>query len=64
MKKNRRRVTITVTPETLYHLEQMAAACQQQDLGHVVDKLVRDHQMAARSKNKPTHKGGAYNVWK
>ena len=47
-KKNLRRVAITVTPQTLYHLKNMADACGHRDVGRVVDKLVREHQMATK----------------
>lgn len=53
MKKNLRRVTITVTAQTAYHLKNMADACGHRDAGRVVDKLVREHQMATKIKYSP-----------
>lgn len=49
MKKNLRRVCMTVTAQTAYHLKNMADACGHRDMGRVVDKLVREHQMATKS---------------
>ena len=48
MKKNLRQVKITVTAQTAYHLKNMADACGHRDMGRVVDKLVREHQMALK----------------
>lgn len=53
MNKNMRRVRITVTAQTLYHLQDIADACGHRDMGCVVDKLVREHQLAAKIKTKP-----------
>lgn len=43
MRKNRRRITIEVTPQTLYHLENMASEwlCKP---GDVVDVLMMEHK--------------------
>lgn len=49
MKKNLRKLTITVTAQTAYHLKEMADAYGHRDPGRVVDKLVREHQMAAKA---------------
>jgi hypothetical protein len=46
--KNLRRVKMTVTAQTAYHLQEMAGASGARDLGRVVDKLVREHQTTAR----------------
>lgn len=43
--KNRRRVSILVSSQTLYHLENMAQFCGHKDLGRVVDKLVREKRV-------------------
>ena len=53
MKKNLRKMTITVTAQTAYHLKEMADACGHRDPGRVVDKLVREHQMATRFQFNP-----------
>lgn len=49
MKKNLRRISITVTAQTAHHLKNMADACGHRDMGRVVDKLVREHQMATKA---------------
>ena len=43
--KNRRRISILVSSQTLYHLENMAQFCGHRDLGRVVDKLVREKRL-------------------
>lgn len=53
-KKNRRRVSILVSSQTLYHLENMAQFCGHKDLGRVVDKLVREKRLDL---NESTHGG-------
>lgn len=42
-KKNLRRVSIVITAQTLYHLNEMAAqnGWGEKDIGRVIDKLVR-----------------------
>lgn len=44
-KSNRRRISITVSSQTLYHLQVMANFSKVKDLGRVIDKLVRDKQI-------------------
>ena len=44
-RQNRRKITIRVTAQTLYHLQQLAEACGYKDLGRVVDKLTRERVM-------------------
>jgi hypothetical protein len=44
-KKNRRRISILVTSQTLYHLENMRQFCGYNDIGRVIDKLVRAKQL-------------------
>ena len=46
-KKNLRRISIVVTAQTLWHLEHLAAMAGYRDVGRVVDKLVRERQLAA-----------------
>lgn len=41
-KKNLRRVSMVVTAQTLYHLNQLAAMSGYSEIGRVVDKLVRE----------------------
>lgn len=44
-KKNRRRISTLVSAQTLYHLENMRQFCGFNDIGRVIDKLVRDKQI-------------------
>ena len=44
-KSNRRRVSILVSSQTLYHLQRMAQFCEHGDIGRVVDKLVREKRL-------------------
>jgi hypothetical protein len=64
VKQNRRRITIAVTPQTLYHLQTLADACHRGDVGRAVDDLVREHQLAAKIRNKPNERNGVYYVRK
>ena len=48
-KTNRRRVRILVTAQTLWHLEDLARICGYQELGRVVDKLVREKMLSLRT---------------
>ena len=62
MKKNLRRVTITVTAQTLYHLKDLAAVHGYSETGRVVDKLVREHQMAAKIRTTPNGREEMHHV--
>ena len=44
-KKNRRRISTLVSAQTLYHLENMRQFCGYNDIGHVIDKLVREKRL-------------------
>jgi hypothetical protein len=44
-KKNRRRINTLVSAQTLYHLENMRSFCGFDDIGRVIDKLVREKQI-------------------
>lgn len=48
-KKNLRRISILVTAQTKYHLERLAAICGYHEVGHVVDKLVREKMLSMRN---------------
>jgi hypothetical protein len=63
VKQSRRRITVAVTPQTLYHLQNLADACHRGDVGRAVDDLVREYQLAAKI-NKPKKVEGVYHVWK
>lgn len=64
MKQHRRRITITVTPQTLFHLQTLADACHRGDVGRAVDDLVREYQLAAKMNNKPKKQEDLYHVFK
>ena len=44
-KKNRRRISALVSAQTLFHLENMRQFCGYNDIGRVIDKLVREKQI-------------------
>lgn len=45
-KKNMRRISCLVSTQTLFHLENMRQFCGYKDIGHVIDKLVREKRMS------------------
>ena len=45
-KKNLRRVTITVTAQTLHHMTTQAGGNDRRALGQVVDRLIRENRLA------------------
>lgn len=45
-KKNLRRISTTVSSQTLYHLENMRRLCGYKDIGQVIDKLVREKRVS------------------
>lgn len=46
MKQPLKHLSIKVTPQTYYHLTQLAVMAGYTNLGKVVDKLVREHQLS------------------
>lgn len=48
-KQRLKRMVITVTPQTAYHLRDMAAMCNYKGVGRVVDKLVREKRISMNS---------------
>lgn len=46
--KNLRRLSLVVTAQTAWHLEQLARVCGYREIGHVVDKLVREKTLSIR----------------
>ena len=44
--RNLRRIHTTISAQILYHLETMRQFCGYKDIGHVIDKLVRENQMS------------------
>lgn len=48
-KKNLRRVSVLVTPQTLYNLERLANMAGYGHIGRVIDKLTRDRMMELKA---------------
>lgn len=46
--KNLRRLSLVVTAQTAWHLEQLARVCGYRETGHVVDKLTREKMLSLR----------------
>lgn len=46
--KNLRRLSLVVTAQTAWHLEQLARVCGYREPGHVVDKLTREKMLSLR----------------
>lgn len=55
-KKNLRKIKCTVTAQTLYNLEHMAAAMGTNNIGRVIDKLTREKMISIKS-TKGTNNG-------
>lgn len=51
---NQRRIRILVTAQTLWHLEGLARICGYQEIGRVVDKLVREKMLSLRTEERRT----------
>lgn len=45
-KQRLKKMVITVTPQTAYHLREMAGMCHYKSVGRVVDKLVREKRIS------------------
>ncbi|OUN24572.1 hypothetical protein [Pseudoflavonifractor sp. An85] len=56
-KQRLKKMVITVTPQTAYHLREMAGMCHYKSVGRVVDKLVREKRI---SMNEWKREGGAW----
>lgn len=48
-KKNLRRIKCTVTAQTLYNLEHMAASIGTNNIGRVIDKLTREKMISIKN---------------
>ena len=48
-KKNLRRVSVVITAQTKYNLEQMAATYGYNDIGRIIDKLTREKMLDNRN---------------
>lgn len=48
-KRNLRRVSLLITAQTLWHLEDLAKICGYKELGRVVDKLTREKMLSLRT---------------
>lgn len=53
-KNNKRRVSVLLTSQTVYHLQRIAASCGRKDIGWVVDKLTREKVLELRKWGRPT----------
>ena len=51
---NQRRIRILVTAQTLWHLEDLAKICGYQEIGRVVDNLVREKMLSLRTEERRT----------
>lgn len=58
--KNMRRLSILVTAQTAANLEKLARMCGYGQIGHVVDKLVREKMISLRDWEKPEQKQRFY----
>ena len=47
-----RRLDCRVTAQTAYHLNELRKICGYKEIGMVVDKLVREHQMLLKHEEK------------
>lgn len=45
-KKSLRRMSVLMTPQTIYNLERLADMAGYSHIGKVIDKLTRDHMLA------------------
>lgn len=63
--RNVRRVSVLLSSQTLYHLENMRSFCGYKDIGHVIDKLVREKRMSMNTEvyngDKTKHKARGRN---
>lgn len=50
-KKNLRKIRCTVTAQTLYNLEHMAASAGYNNIGRIIDKLTREKMLTMRNKS-------------
>lgn len=52
-RKGLRRISVTVTAQTAYNLDRLAAMGQVGSTGRVIDKLVRDKMMSLKHRLEP-----------
>ena len=55
-KKNLRRLSVLVTAQTAYHLDQLAAMCGHRDQGRIIGKLVREKMIQMNGGTYGQHK--------
>lgn len=48
VRKGTKRITVVVTAQSYYHLRHLADMAGYNSIGRVIDKLVREHQLAMR----------------
>lgn len=58
--KNMRRIHVLVTAQTAGNLEKLAKLCGYGQVGHVIDKLVREKMVTMRDWEKPEQKQRFY----
>lgn len=58
--KNMRRLSMLVTAQTAANLEKLAKMCGYGQVGHVVDKLVREKMIQMRDWDRPEEKQRFY----
>lgn len=58
--KNMRRLTLLVTAQTAANLEKLAKICGYGQVGHVVDKLVREKMIQMKEWERPEEKQRFY----
>lgn len=56
--KNMRRISVKVTPQTLYNLDRLAAMDGCKHIGKVIDKLTRDRMMELRRTGRQEKRNG------
>ncbi|MCI6346927.1 MAG: hypothetical protein MR880_01270 [Negativibacillus massiliensis] len=49
--KNLRRLSILVSAQTAYHLDNLARMAGYREIGRVVDKLTREHMIAMKGRD-------------
>lgn len=64
MKKNLRKITITVTPQTPYHLQALADEYERGNLGRAVDMLVKNHRVTEKKIKEIREAFHVPNFWK
>lgn len=59
-KKNLRRVSMLIASQSVYNLEKLRAMCGYNEIGQVVDKLVREKMLSLHIENLTTTRKGVF----